>query len=153
MEIELKFLINRTFSWLDEATEVHSIQQVYVVDTSDVVVRVRKQDDDLFLTIKRPTDDLAVAYEDEWKNPPGVRFVDYNSCRSRVHKTRYVVPFGDLKWEIDCFHGDLSGLFVAELELPSLDDRPTELPGWIGEEVTYDSRYKNNWLAKHGRPE
>jgi CYTH domain-containing protein len=43
---------------------------------------------------------------------------------------------------VDEFHGDNTGLVVAEIELES-EDVDFEIPDWAGEEVTPDERYYN----------
>jgi len=60
-----------------------------------------------------------------------------------IDKTRYIVGYAGLVWEIDEFHGAHSGLIVAEVELHS-EDQMVELPPFIGAEVTGDPRYYNS---------
>ena len=65
-----------------------------------------------------------------------------------VEKTRYIVPVGMHRWEVDLFHGLNEGLVVAEIELSD----PAEafiLPTWAGREVTGEARYYNAQLAHH----
>ena len=65
-----------------------------------------------------------------------------------VEKTRHYVEQGALTWEIDEFHGDNSGLVVAELELDS-ENADFARPHWLGVEVTELRRYYNVCLVKH----
>jgi CYTH domain-containing protein len=69
---------------------------------------------------------------------------------ARVQKRRYLVPEGDVVWEIDEFL-DRDGLWLAEVELTSVDQR-VEIPLWLREvmdrEVTDDPRYTNHALAR-----
>jgi adenylate cyclase len=51
-------------------------------------------------------------------------------------------------WEVDEFHGENTGLVVAEVELAT-EDQPFERPHWLGEEVTQDARYFNSALIAH----
>jgi adenylate cyclase len=74
--------------------------------------------------------------------------------RSQCHKTvivekvRYIVPCGNLNWEIDVFSGENLGLVTAEIEL--LDEsHQIELPPWIGSEITGHDRYYSGTLAQH----
>lgn len=70
---------------------------------------------------------------------------------SLVSKKRYHLPLPDhpdLKWELDIFEGDNTGLLVAELEMPDADMQ-FEHPAWLGQDVTEDSAYKNAALAQH----
>ena len=50
------------------------------------------------------------------------------------------------QWEVDEFHGDLEGLVIAELEVPS-EDYQFARPAFVGQEVTGDPRYYNSQLG------
>ncbi|MDR0412377.1 MAG: adenylate cyclase, partial [Dysgonamonadaceae bacterium] len=65
-----------------------------------------------------------------------------------IEKERHYVPYGNHLFEVDVFHGDKEGLVVAELELQS-ENEAFEKPGWLGDEVTFDERYYNAYLASH----
>ena len=64
-----------------------------------------------------------------------------------IEKYRHVVEYEGKTWEVDEFHGDNSGLTVAEIELED-ENEVFEKPLWLGEEVTTDYRYLNSNLAK-----
>ena len=64
-----------------------------------------------------------------------------------IDKTRHLVPHEGLVFEVDVFHGENTGLVLAELELER-EDAPIVLPPWIGREVTGDERYFNAYLAR-----
>jgi len=67
---------------------------------------------------------------------------------SLIRKTRYRRQYQGHEWEIDVFHGDNSGLVIAEVELEK-EDQTIVLPDWVGEEVTGDPRYYNaNLIAE-----
>jgi adenylate cyclase len=57
-------------------------------------------------------------------------------------------PHGGFEWEVDEFHGDNSGLVVAELELDFVG-QSFPRPDWIGAEVTPLARYYNVNLVGH----
>jgi len=64
-----------------------------------------------------------------------------------IEKTRYVIPAGKgLEFEVDEFHGDNEGLFIAEIELPSADTK-FEKPAWLGDEVTGNSAFYSSELS------
>jgi CHAD domain-containing protein/CYTH domain-containing protein len=67
----------------------------------------------------------------------------------RVRKRRFVVPEGDLVWEIDLFLD--RDLVLAEVELPT-EDTLVPLPAWLAplvvREVTDESAYVNLNLAR-----
>jgi adenylate cyclase len=67
----------------------------------------------------------------------------------RLRKTRYEIPWKNLKIEIDIYHGRNHGLMVAEVEFPSQAScRKFKPPRWFGREVTGEKRYSNVRLAR-----
>ena len=147
-EIERKYLV-RDMSFIEKARESHEITQAYIVARKNVVVRIRIQDDEAFLTIKGENNG-PVRNEWEYKIPASEarEMVENLPNEGSISKTRYRVDAGNgLVWEIDCFHGKHEGLVLAEIELP---DESTEvvLHSFIGEEVTLEPKYYNSNLAK-----
>jgi adenylate cyclase len=63
-----------------------------------------------------------------------------------IEKTRHLVVFGGMSWEVDEFAGANAGLILAELELKRAD-QAFETPAWVLREVTDDERYYNTYLA------
>ena len=63
-----------------------------------------------------------------------------------IEKNRWLVPAGNLTWEIDEFMGENQGLVVAEIEIED-EGQSFEMPSWIGKEVTDDARYYNSSLS------
>jgi adenylate cyclase len=53
-----------------------------------------------------------------------------------------------LFFEVDEFHGDNKGLYLAEIELPT-EDTVFIKPDWLGIEVTGEIRYYNAALSKN----
>ena len=68
---------------------------------------------------------------------------------ARVQKRRYLMPEGDVIWEIDEFL-DRDGLWLAEVELRDVD-QVVDIPRWLSvvmdREVTDDPSYTNHALA------
>jgi adenylate cyclase len=72
----------------------------------------------------------------------------------RLEKIRYQIRDAGQKIELNVFQGNLEGLVLAEIEFPSREKgKEFEPPNWLGEEVTEDSRYKNQNLAQKGAPQ
>jgi len=69
---------------------------------------------------------------------------------ARIHKRRFVVPEGDVTWEIDEFL-DREGLWLAEVELERID-QTVNVPAWLQSvvvrEVTDEEEYTNHALAR-----
>jgi adenylate cyclase len=150
MEVERKFLVSEPPDL--GGAESDEIEQGYLAVGSDGEVRLRRKGEKLLLTAKRGAgisrDEAEVelevdAFERLWPLTEG----------RRLHKRRYVIPHGDLEFEVDVYEGDLEGLVVAEVEFASeAQARAFEPPDWIGAEVTGDERYLNETLATRGRP-
>ena len=68
---------------------------------------------------------------------------------ARVQKRRYLMPEGEVTWEIDEFL-DRDGLWLAEVELGDVD-QTVSIPRWLSvvmdREVTDDPSYTNHALA------
>lgn len=77
-------------------------------------------------------------------------------AKSKIVKHRFNIDTQDPQdtnvWELDQFKLNLEGLWIAEIELKSLDENVI-FPEWIGREVTNDSRYSNVRLAREGIPD
>lgn len=143
-EIERKFLVRDT-SVLVGLTGIR-IAQGYLANNG-MVVRVRVAGDKGFLTLKGNTKGLSRA-EFEYEVPLGDAEALLTGFASlgRVEKIRYYIPVGDLTFEVDVFEKELSGLVVAEVEVPSEEHHVPQLV-WLGTEVSRDFRYRNSELA------
>lgn len=143
-EIEHKYLVtNSTFQ--EMATGKVEIRQGYLNRNPDRTVRIRTVGSKGFLTVKSRNHG-AKRLEFEYEIPkhdaeeilklaePGI-----------VEKTRWIVPFGGLIWEVDEFHGSQKGVIVAEVEIPKTD-HSYEKPPFIGEDITGNPNYYNSNL-------
>lgn len=148
VEIERKFLVVAD-TWRALATSVTEIAQGYLSTTPERTVRVRRAADRAWLTIKGKASG-AQRREYEYPIPvqDAIELLQELCVQPILAKDRYLVPWGDLCWEIDEFKGESAGLILAEIELPSADYALT-LPPWLGAEVTHDYRYTNAYLAEH----
>ena len=70
-----------------------------------------------------------------------------------IDKERHIVPWHDLVFEVDVFHGRLEGLVLAELGNGTRPLAKISCRTWIGREVTDDSCYYNAVLVRDGLPE
>jgi len=144
-EIERKFLIKSTeYRHLAEAVDY---RQGYICRSAEKVVRIRLAGDKAYITIKG----TATGYtrdEFEYEIPPddARQMLDKLCEKPLIEKTRRVIELSDKTWVVDEFEGENKGLIVAEVEL-LFSDEPFEIPIWIGNEVTGDSRYYNSNLV------
>ncbi len=141
VEIERKFLLKNT-DWQDVAGAGQVIKQGYLSLVKERTVRVRVKDAKGFLTIKGKTVNTT-RVEFEYEIPLAEAEALLNLCEGAIiDKTRYNIVAKNLVWEVDVFEGDNKGLVIAEVELES-EAQEINLPDWIGEEVSADSRYYN----------
>ena len=143
LEIERKFLIANP-QWRTQVSHASRIAQGYLA--TDPTVRVRVRGEAGFLTIKGKSEDGISRAEFEYPIPVEDALAMLKLCPQVLDKTRHCIEAGELTWEIDEFHGENTGLIVAELELPSVDAAYPK-PDWLGEEVTGDVRYYNSMLS------
>jgi len=146
-EIERKFLL-KSAAWRSQVLASRQMSQGYLASGGNVSVRVRIAGEEAWLNIKAGG---FVASRQEYEYPlplDEARELLALAEGPLVEKTRHYVEQGALTWEIDEFHGDNSGLVVAELELDS-EDADFARPPWLGIEVTELRRYYNVCLVKH----
>lgn len=143
-EIERTFLVNDD-SFRDMASFTFHIIQGYLNRDPERTVRIRIRNDSAFLTVKGKTEG-CVREEYEYEIPLEDGLSMLKLCEGKIlDKTRYIVPFEGFNWEVDEYHGDLEGLIVTEVEIPTADTY-VPLPPFAGEEVTGDPRYYNSQL-------
>jgi adenylate cyclase len=65
-----------------------------------------------------------------------------------IIKHRYNLKIDNFTWEVDEFHHRNFGLWLAEIELKS-ENQKFNKPSWLGQEVTLDPRFKNKNLARN----
>jgi adenylate cyclase len=147
-EIERKFLV-RDDGWRQLANRHSNIRQAHLDSSAKASVRVRIVDNNVAtLTIKSRPSTLR-RLELEYAIPILEAEALLPLRRGIIiEKVRYIIPVGDLAWEIDVFAKDNDGLIVAEIELPD-EAHEVELPSWIGCEVTGQAQYYNGTLAQH----
>lgn len=146
VEIERKFLV-KSDAWRADADAGRRCIQGYLISQGKKVLRVRHIGERAFLTIKGPTLGISRA-EFEYEIPVSDAEELLAMCDRRIEKTRYLVSFAGMIWELDCFSGANEGLTLAEIEFET-EDQPFERPAWLGKEVSADPRYHNARLARH----
>ena len=146
VEIERKFLVVGE-AWRGLSGGQRYCQG-YLAQRDGVTVRVRRAGPNAFVTIKGEADGLSRP-EFEYSIPieEAEQMLSDLCRRPLIEKTRHEIWHAGHLWQVDEFAGDNAGLVLAEVEL----DDPTEhlqLPDWVGEEVSYDERFRNSELAK-----
>ena len=137
MEIERKYLIEKEQLPADLASyPFHKIEQGYLCTSP--VVRIRRQDDDYFLTYKSK----GLMAREEYNLPlPQEAYEHLKSKADGLVISKTI--------ELDVFHEDYEGLLLAEVEFPSEEAANSYTPpAWFGRDVTFSSDYHNSTLSK-----
>lgn len=145
MEIERKYLIRRLPENLSQY-QCKKIAQGYIC--TNPVVRIRKSDDEYYLTYKGK----GLMAREEYNLPltqEGYEHMLPKIDGRLIEKSRYLIPLdGKLTAELDIFEGDLAPLIIVEVEFDSLDAASSFIPPeWFGEDVTESRKYHNSNLA------
>lgn len=144
-EIERKYLI-RTLPENLETYPYHEIEQGYLCTAP--VVRIRRQDDEYYLTYKSK----GLMIREEYNLP--LTAESYAHLKSKIDgrlisKRRYLIPFAPYTIELDIFSSPEKGLVLAEVEFPSEEAALSfQAPDWFREDVTNSSKYHNSNLSK-----
>ena len=150
MEIERKFLIEKLPSDIYLSSyKCRHIEQGYLC--SEPVVRVRRDNEDYYLTYKSK----GLMVREEYNLP--LTAEAYNSLIKKadgyiITKKRYEIPEKDnLTIELDVFEGSFCGLLLAEVEFGSEEAALSYTPpAWFGKDVTNEKTYHNSNMARHG---
>lgn len=149
-EIERKFLVT-SMDFMEESTKYYNIRQGYLNSDSNRNIRIRilDEDEDAFITIKGPSNISGMTrYEWQERLPYqiGNELIELSEG-AIIEKTRYKIPYGRHIFEVDVFLGKHTGLVLAEIELRSEDENFIK-PLWLGDEVTGNLKYYNDYLSK-----
>lgn len=146
MEIERKFLIKKLPDNLT-SYKARKIEQAYLC--TDPVVRVRRDNDDYYLTYKSK----GMIVREEYNLPLTKEAYGHLLAKADgniITKTRYEIPEKDnLTIELDVFEGKFDGLLLAEVEFASEEEALGYIPPeWFGEDVSNCTKYHNSTLSR-----
>ncbi len=147
MEIERKYLIDKDKLPVNYAeNKYRSIEQAYLC--TEPVVRVRKQDEEYYLTYKSK----GLMVREEYNLPLTKKSYEHLLTKADgtiITKKRYLIPYQPYTIELDVFEGKYDGLILAEVEFESEKQAQDFIPPeWFGEDVTFSSKYHNSTLSK-----
>ncbi|MDA9597069.1 CYTH domain-containing protein [Flavobacteriaceae bacterium] len=145
-EIERKFLV-KSNSFKQEADSQHRIFQGYLSKDRERTVRVRVKDQKGWLTVKGKSNQGGTSRL-EWETLiplEEARALLKLALGEPIEKIRYVVPCGELTFEVDVFLKPKNNLILAEIELPKANTQ-FKKPEWLGEEVTGNPSYYNSTM-------
>lgn len=160
MEIERKFLIKELPENLS-SYQCLTIEQAYLC--TDPVVRIRRQDQEYYLTYKGK----GLLAREEYNlplNEQAYRHLLEKADGLIISKKRHLIPIVkpsftedfrginqslNLTIELDIFAPPLAPLILAEVEFPDEETANAFLPpNWLSEDVTNDPRYHNSNLSR-----
>ena len=151
-EIEYKYLADLS-NINYQQYPFRQIEQAYI--STSPTIRIRRQDDEYFLTVKGK----GMVKRLEFELP--ISQAEYTGLKTKIEgriisKRRYLIPYrtDDKKYriELDIFEGDLAGLVLAEVEFLSLEDaKAFQPPVWFLENVSSDPQYHNASLSQQGK--
>ena len=148
-EIERKWMIKEMPSDLSMYASIE-MEQAYL--NISPTVRIRKENDEYFLTYKGIGDGIAHT---EYNLPITQEAFEHMLPKADgivIRKTRYVIPLDSgLKAELDVFKEPYEKLRIVEVEFESFEQAEGfEAPLWFGEDVSNDPLFKNARMAVEG---
>lgn len=148
MEIERKYLVKSLPDNL-ERYEQKRICQGYIC--TNPVVRIRRSNDDYFLTYKS----RGLMVREEYEMPLTAEAFEHMLPKIDgilIDKIRYMIPLDEKHVaELDIFQGTLTPLRLVEVEFESMEDANAFVPpAWFGDDVTNSGEYHNSSLSKRG---
>jgi CYTH domain-containing protein len=146
MEIERKFLVSEIPTDLS-AYKLRIIEQGYL--STHPVVRVRRDNDDYYLTYKGG----GMMAREEYNLPLTKEAYEHLLLKADgniIRKHRYEIPDGSGKTiELDVFDGVFEGTILAEVEFDSIEEANAyQPPAWLIKDVTNDRSYHNSNMSK-----
>ena len=147
MEIERKYLIEKEQLPKNLSDyPFHRIEQGYLCTSP--VVRIRRQDDEYYLTYKGK----GLMAREEYNLPLNQSSYEHLLPKADgicISKKRYLIPWDPYTIELDVFEKSLAPLIIAEVEFPSEEVANSYTPpAWFGRDVTFSSDYHNSTLSK-----
>lgn len=146
MEIERKFTVKELPADLEQYPCL-TIEQAYL--NTDPVIRIRRQNDDYYLTYKGK----GLLAREEYNLPLNKEAYEHLRTKADgniISKKRYVIPAeNSLSIELDIFEEPFKPLIIAEVEFPDIETANAYvMPHWFLEDVTNNPAYHNSNLSK-----
>lgn len=145
MEIERKFLTNSEIFDYGKYPYI-VLEQGYL--STNPVIRIRKSDDNYYLTYKGE----GLMAREEYNLPLTKESYEHllKKCDGVIiRKRRHLIPFDKYTIELDVFSEPFAPLIMAEVEFESVEEANSFVPpAWFLKEVTKDKRYHNSNMSK-----
>lgn len=152
VEIERKYLVSDEVAanYMKQVREgllqSHEIEQAYL--TTDPVIRVRKSDDEYYMTYKGK----GLMCREEYNLPLTKEAYDILLTKADgniISKTRILIPFEKYTIELDVFKAPFDYIRMAEVEFENEEEANNFVaPDWFIEEVTDNREYHNSNMSR-----
>ena len=151
-EIERVFKVREIPKDIEKYPSKNILQGYLAIDATGSELRLRKMGNRYFETFKGSGRLQRKELEIELSSDQFNLLWPATEGR-RIEKVRYKIDYAGKTIELNLFHGNLEGLALAEVEFPSTEQSEKFAPpDWLGEDVTEDTRYKNQSLAQRNAP-
>ena len=147
-EIERKFLPANDKEILSIIKDLPYKSMIQAYLNLKPVVRVRKEDDEYYLTYKGEGSIAKEEYNLKLNEESFYNLL--KKCEGNIiEKQRYNLRLTDkLVAEVDVFRGKFEGLILIEVEFESIEDTENfVLPDWFGRDVSYEKEYHNAYMS------
>ena len=158
-EIERKYLLKDSITSLIDkyALKKHKITQFYTTITPMKGVRYRQMDDRYFKTVKHGTGASRKEQEIEISKKKFQKNLEHR-IKEPVRKNRYMFDHEGKEYSIDVFKKGLKGLYILEIEFPSMKafeqfKLPQILRPHVIKDVSFDEAFKNKNMVLEGQPQ
>lgn len=145
MEIERKFTVKSLPENLENCPS-HLLEQGYL--NTSPVIRVRREDDNYYLTYKGK----GMLAREEYNLPLTREAYEHLLPKSDgkiIRKRRYLIPCEPYIIELDVFEAPFAPLVIAEVEFPTEEEaKAFTPPEWFDSDVTFDPAYHNSNLSR-----
>ena len=156
LETERKFLVlNFTLDMLPQEAVSIDIEQNYLVGSDKGERRLRKRTLDgtssYYLTEKTQTSHRATRIERERqisRREYEMLLAEHDPATTIIRKKRYSFVCNGRHIELDVYSNPCQGLVILEVELQDIAENVSLPQGWLVQEVTDDSKYKNRSIAE-----
>lgn len=140
-ELELTYLAKELPTDLSEAPHAQMLDIYIPSSATHPTLRIRKCGETYEMTKKQPIDKNDASRQLETTVP--LTQEEYRELSAlpgkRVEKIRYYYPFEGVKYEIDVFQGDLTGLVLIDVEFETEEEkRSFTPPSFCGADVTQE---------------
>ena len=135
-----------------KAQKILAIEQAWLHNGKGWNLRIRKtfgphfSEPKFYLTYKQNTDKRLIEIETEIEERDYYDLLKLSS-NTTLQKTRYVIPVGVLKWEIDLFYDKkrtIPYFVMAEVELPEGTKTPKIIPNFVLDNLVLEVPIGNN---------